>query len=162
MSGSTPLQPISGSLKLKTWPVTVDFSLKAGVMRIAVEIVQLALSWIAILRIQLNLISTCKVMEASWELADLLITRADALQNLSFALCHVYARSTRSVSIPAPVYYADIVCSRAKNHYDPQGTLDFSDSATQLDGSQAETSLEAFRRGFKSLHQKQETLMYFS
>lgn len=28
----------------------------------------------------------------------------DALQNLSFALCHVYARSTRSVSIPAPVY----------------------------------------------------------
>lgn len=29
---------------------------------------------------------------------------ADALQALSFALCHVYARSTRSVSIPAPVY----------------------------------------------------------
>ncbi|KAJ7904588.1 argonaute-like protein [Mycena olivaceomarginata] len=57
---------------------------------------------------------------------------ADALQSLSFALCHVYARSTRSVSIPAPVYYADIVCSRAKNHYDPQGTVDFSDSATQV------------------------------
>ena len=31
---------------------------------------------------------------------------ADALQALSFALCHVYARSTRSVSIPAPVYCA--------------------------------------------------------
>jgi hypothetical protein len=30
--------------------------------------------------------------------------RADGLQSLSFALCHVYARSTRSVSIPAPVY----------------------------------------------------------
>src|SRR5438128_1092075 len=29
---------------------------------------------------------------------------ADNLQSLSFALCHVYARSTRSVSIPAPVY----------------------------------------------------------
>ena len=28
----------------------------------------------------------------------------DGLQQLSFALCHVYARSTRSVSIPAPVY----------------------------------------------------------
>ncbi|KAG6917905.1 hypothetical protein DXG01_000514 [Tephrocybe rancida] len=87
---------------------------------------------------------------------------ADALQNLSFALCHVYARSTRSVSIPAPVYYADIVCSRAKNHYDPQGSLDFSDSATQLDGSQAENSLEAFRRGFKPLNPKQQNLMYFS
>lgn len=32
------------------------------------------------------------------------ISSADALQSLSFALCHVYARSTRSVSIPAPVY----------------------------------------------------------
>lgn len=30
----------------------------------------------------------------------------DALQALSFALCHVYARATRSVSIPAPVYCA--------------------------------------------------------
>ena len=29
---------------------------------------------------------------------------ADSLQSLSFALCHLYARSTRSVSIPAPVY----------------------------------------------------------
>ncbi|KAF7352729.1 Argonaute-like protein [Mycena venus] len=87
---------------------------------------------------------------------------ADALQSLSFALCHVYARSTRSVSIPAPVYYADIVCSRAKNHYDPQGTVDFSDSATQVDEGQAASSLEAFRRGFKPLHTSQSTLMYFS
>jgi eukaryotic translation initiation factor 2C len=104
---------------------------------------------------------------------------ADALQSLSFALCHVYARSTRSVSIPAPVYCmsgyfrmlneilidfadADIVCSRAKNHYDPQGTVDFSDSATNVDSQQADTSLEAFRRGFKPLHQSQSTLMYFS
>ncbi|KAJ7781167.1 argonaute-like protein [Mycena metata] len=87
---------------------------------------------------------------------------ADALQSLSFALCHVYARSTRSVSIPAPVYYADIVCARAKNHYDPQGTVDFSDSATQVDDGQAASSLEAFRRGFRPLHKSQETLMYFS
>ncbi|KAJ6536633.1 Piwi domain-containing protein [Mycena sp. CBHHK59/15] len=69
---------------------------------------------------------------------------ADALQSLSFALCHVYARSTRSVSIPAPVYYADIVCSRAKNHYDPQGTVDFSDSATQIDAAQSQSTLMYF------------------
>ena len=30
--------------------------------------------------------------------------RADGLQTLSYALCHVYARATRSVSIPAPLY----------------------------------------------------------
>ncbi|KAF7301729.1 Argonaute-like protein [Mycena indigotica] len=87
---------------------------------------------------------------------------ADALQSLAFSLCHVYARSTRSVSIPAPVYYADIVCSRAKNHYDPQGTVDFSDSLTQADDQQVANSLEAFKRNFKPLHQSQSTLMYFS
>ncbi|KAF8897601.1 argonaute-like protein [Infundibulicybe gibba] len=87
--------------------------------------------------------------------------KADTLQSLSFALCHVYARSTRSVSIPAPVYYADIVCSRAKNHYDPQGLLNFSDSATHVD-NEGGTTLDAFRRNFKKLHQTQSRLMYFS
>ncbi|KAG6814757.1 hypothetical protein H0H93_012356, partial [Arthromyces matolae] len=75
------------------------------------------------------------------------ITRADGMQVLSFALCHVYARATRSVSIPAPVYCkfyltfttqtsklvcpdADIVCSRAKHHYDPRESLDLSETAT--------------------------------
>ncbi|KAF8195816.1 argonaute-like protein [Mycena galopus ATCC 62051] len=85
---------------------------------------------------------------------------ADALQSLSFALCHVYARSTRSVSIPAPVCRHCL--SRAKNHYDPQGTVDFSDSATQVDEGQAASSLEQFKRGFKPLHTSQSTLMYFS
>ncbi|KAJ8580661.1 argonaute-like protein [Rhizopogon salebrosus TDB-379] len=87
---------------------------------------------------------------------------ADGLQSLSFALCHVYARSTRSVSIPAPVYYADIVCSRAKNHYDPQGTVNFSETATQLDSGQAEGTLEAYKRGFRPLHANMASLMYFS
>ncbi|KAH9842843.1 Piwi domain-containing protein [Rhodofomes roseus] len=32
----------------------------------------------------------------------------DTYQRLSFDLCHVYASATRSVSIPAPVYYADV------------------------------------------------------
>ncbi|KAH7887674.1 argonaute-like protein [Phlebopus sp. FC_14] len=86
----------------------------------------------------------------------------DSLQSLSFALCHVYARSTRSVSIPAPVYYADIVCSRAKNHYDPSGTVDFSDSATHTDTTQAEGILEAYQRNFKPLHANMSTVMYFS
>jgi len=86
---------------------------------------------------------------------------ADSMQALSFALCHVYARSTRSVSIPAPVYYADIVCSRAKNHFDPQGGFALSESATQ-DTAQAADSLENFKRAYKPLHPNQSILMYFS
>ncbi|KAG6333722.1 hypothetical protein ID866_5365 [Astraeus odoratus] len=86
----------------------------------------------------------------------------DNLQSLSFALCHVYARSTRSVSIPAPVYYADIVCSRAKNHYDPQGSVNFSDTATHTDTTGADSALEMYKRNFKPLHANMASLMYFS
>jgi eukaryotic translation initiation factor 2C len=84
---------------------------------------------------------------------------ADAMQNLSFALCHVYARATRSVSIPAPVYYADIVCSRAKNHYTPGSDLDLSETATQT--SHADAQLDAFKLGYKPLHPTMANLMYF-
>ncbi|PPQ98553.1 hypothetical protein CVT24_004044 [Panaeolus cyanescens] len=88
---------------------------------------------------------------------------ADALQNLSFTLCHVYARSTRSVSIPAPVYYADIVCSRAKNHYDPTGDWDLTGSdVMSMDGSTATSSLDKFQQAFKPLHPSMKHLMYFS
>ena len=103
---------------------------------------------------------------------------ADSMQALSFALCHVYARSTRSVSIPAPVYCmfdsspfltnflistsdADIVCSRAKNHYDPQAHFGVSESATH-DTAQAATTLEHFKNAYKPLHINQSKHMYFS
>ncbi|KAG5651697.1 hypothetical protein H0H81_007756 [Sphagnurus paluster] len=86
---------------------------------------------------------------------------ADSMQALAFALCHVYARATRSVSIPAPVYYADIVCSRAKNHYDPAGNLDLSETGTHT-GSEANVILEAFKTAYKPLHENTSRVMYFS
>jgi eukaryotic translation initiation factor 2C len=105
--------------------------------------------------------------------------RADGLQSLSYALCHVYARATRSVSIPAPVYCdpcslylhilrltcfildADIVCSRAKHHYDPQQGLDFSMSETATNTTEAVNTLEKFRQAFKPTHERMKKLMYF-
>ncbi|XP_077508736.1 protein argonaute-2-like [Amblyomma americanum] len=41
---------------------------------------------------------------------------ADDLQKHSFYLCHTYSRCARSVSIPAPVYYAHLAAFRAKHH----------------------------------------------
>ncbi|KAJ6614026.1 argonaute-like protein [Mycena sp. CBHHK59/15] len=82
---------------------------------------------------------------------------ADSMQALSFALCHVYAGSTRSVSIPAPVYYADKVCARAKIHFDPQGG-GWSESGT----TEVSEKLEAYKKDYLPLHSNQSSLMYFS
>ncbi|GBB98146.1 hypothetical protein RclHR1_03150009 [Rhizophagus clarus] len=40
----------------------------------------------------------------------------DSLQTLSYNLCYIYARCTRVVSLVPPVYYAHLVCSRARFH----------------------------------------------
>ncbi|TFK69578.1 argonaute-like protein [Pluteus cervinus] len=85
---------------------------------------------------------------------------ADSIHALSFALCHVYARATRSVSIPAPVYYADIVCARAKIHFDPS-SVEASETGT-LDSSQLASALEAKKKAFRPLHPTQANRMYFS
>ena len=105
------------------------------------------------------------------------------MQEISFSLCHVFARSTRSVSIPAPVdckrgslhfdkinhsrlfvffFFQDahLVCSRAKHHYAPGGDLDFSDTATQASSS-AEIQLEAHKTAYKPLHKNQASVMSF-
>ena len=41
---------------------------------------------------------------------------ADELQSTTYQLCHTYVRCTRSVSIPAPAYYAHLVAFRARYH----------------------------------------------
>ncbi|TEB08819.1 eukaryotic translation initiation factor 2C [Coprinellus micaceus] len=78
---------------------------------------------------------------------------ADALQALAFSLCHVYAR--------CDALDADIVCARAKTHYDPnQGGL-FSDSGTVTSQGAAQ-NLQAFRAHFKPLSEYAQRHMYFS
>jgi len=41
---------------------------------------------------------------------------SDQLQMITYAMCHMYARCARSVSVPAPSYYADLACTRARYH----------------------------------------------
>ncbi|ORY01783.1 Piwi-domain-containing protein [Basidiobolus meristosporus CBS 931.73] len=42
---------------------------------------------------------------------------SDGLQELTYRLCYLYARCTRSISIVPAAYYADLVCTRARYHY---------------------------------------------
>ena len=44
--------------------------------------------------------------------------RPDEVQMLTYALCYTYARCTRSVSIPAPVKYADLLALRGTYYID--------------------------------------------
>ncbi|PIL23264.1 Argonaute [Ganoderma sinense ZZ0214-1] len=84
----------------------------------------------------------------------------DALQSLSFALCHVYARCTRSVSIPAPIYYARIANARAKNHYHPEGPGGFhdDDAFAMMEPSRR---VDALRASFMPVNQAMKRVMYF-
>ncbi|VDN87401.1 unnamed protein product [Brugia pahangi] len=47
-------------------------------------------------------------------LYDSWLLSADEWQQMIYALCHIYARCNKSVSIPAPVYYAHLACDRAR------------------------------------------------
>jgi hypothetical protein len=43
-------------------------------------------------------------------------SNADSLQTLTYNLCYNFARCTRAVSIVPPVYYAHLICCRARFH----------------------------------------------
>ncbi|KAG0216514.1 hypothetical protein BGX28_000028 [Mortierella sp. GBA30] len=63
---------------------------------------------------------------------------SDGLQDLSYKLCHLYARCTRVVSMVPPVYYAHIVAARARFHSRGEN---WSDTALSSEASQVgETS----------------------
>lgn len=65
--------------------------------------------------------------------------KADTLQQLTYGLCHTYARCSRSVSIPTPVYYAHHATKRAKCYVDAR--TDGSDSGSSSGGSMLPTSV---------------------
>ncbi|KAF9279099.1 hypothetical protein BGZ68_008138 [Mortierella alpina] len=47
---------------------------------------------------------------------------SDVLQELTYKLCFLYARCTRSVSLVPPAYYAHLVAARARFHFKGEGT----------------------------------------
>ncbi|KZT20779.1 Piwi-domain-containing protein [Neolentinus lepideus HHB14362 ss-1] len=83
----------------------------------------------------------------------------DLLQSISYALCHVYARASRSVSRPAPVYYADLVCRRARFHFDTEVATHL-DYASDASGDQP-FNIEHWKSHFKDIHVGMKGMMYF-
>lgn len=56
---------------------------------------------------------------------------------------------------------ADIVCARAKIHFEPGSSLEMSETGT-LDSGRIQTTLQQNKAAFKPLHPTQSRLMYFS
>ncbi|KAJ7168225.1 argonaute-like protein [Mycena crocata] len=82
------------------------------------------------------------------------------LQELSFALCHIYAKATRSVSIPAPVYYADLACARGKFHIDPASDMDL-DGSTTSGGQGEEFNVNRWKAAYGAINKQIQASMYF-
>ncbi|PPQ82396.1 hypothetical protein CVT25_008357 [Psilocybe cyanescens] len=89
----------------------------------------------------------------------------DRLQSLSYALCHVYAKATRAVSIPAPIYYADLVSSRGMIHLDRNANLSLDDGAssysTDSKGKKPKFDLQPWLEAFKPVNPGMRNNMYF-
>jgi len=76
-----------------------------------------------------------------------------------YALCHCYSRSTRSVKIPAPVYYADLVCRRAKFHFEDDVHDIDSDNASAHSGEGPH--IDFYRQRFTAINERMKSTMYF-
>ncbi|KAF7338672.1 Argonaute-like protein [Mycena venus] len=79
------------------------------------------------------------------------------LQELSFALCHIYAKSDALGIYPRP--YADLACARGKFHFDPQSDMDLDGSTTI--GGQTEFKLDPWEHAFKHINNNVKDSMYF-
>ncbi|KIL64721.1 hypothetical protein M378DRAFT_1041026 [Amanita muscaria Koide BX008] len=80
---------------------------------------------------------------------------ADQLQEFTFNLCHCYLRATRSVKIPAPVYYADLVCSRAKFHYSDNASMSGESSKSES------FDLQWWQKNFSPIKERMAGSMYW-
>jgi len=84
---------------------------------------------------------------------------ADELQQLTFQLCHTYVRCTRSVSIPAPAYYAHLVAFRARYHL-VEKEHD-SGEGSHISGGSEDRAPAALARAV-TVHAKTREVMYFA
>lgn len=77
---------------------------------------------------------------------------SDAIQYLTFDLCHLYARSTKAVSIPAPVYYAHLAAYRGRVYEKVQ---------EYYEEEQDEEERDFIRSNLIEIHQNMEEKMFF-
>lgn len=86
---------------------------------------------------------------------------ADELQCLTYQLCHTYVRCTRSVSYPAPAYYAHLVAFRARYHLQEREDKSSGDGSSTSQQSEEPRSPQAMAQAVK-VHDDINKVMYFA
>lgn len=70
---------------------------------------------------------------------------ADSVEDLTFNMCYLFGRATRSVSLCPPAYYADLLCTRLRcylaDYYDPNDSA-ATESVTSGSASQPNISVQ--------------------
>ncbi|KAJ3178507.1 hypothetical protein HDU87_003581 [Geranomyces variabilis] len=66
---------------------------------------------------------------------------SDKLQNMTYRLCYLYARCTRSVSVCPPIYYADLVAARARFHFQGMAWDTETSTSGSSDGTESQKAL---------------------
>ena len=64
---------------------------------------------------------------------------ADLLERMVYNMCWIQNRTTRAVSIPAPVFYADLACTRGKLYVDMAASGDKRQEDVQVHENLRET-----------------------
>ncbi|GAA5876643.1 hypothetical protein JCM16303_003610 [Sporobolomyces ruberrimus] len=88
-------------------------------------------------------------------LADESAFSPDDLQQFVYGLCYTYARCTRSVSVPAPAYYADLLATRAALLLGASDQDDLSSLASGEREASAQRMLGEYRARLPKIHPTQ-------
>jgi eukaryotic translation initiation factor 2C len=89
----------------------------------------------------------------------------DVIQQLTNNLAYIYPRSTRSVSIVSPAYFAHHVATRARAHIgadiDDDQSVIFSELSSGKETALRDQKLQAARERLRNIHVNLENTMYF-
>lgn len=89
----------------------------------------------------------------------------DAIQQLTYNLAYIYPRSTRSVSIVSPAYYAHHVATRARAYIggdiDDDQSVIFSELSSGREAAIRDQKLQSARERLSNVHANLENSMYF-
>ncbi|KAJ3158570.1 hypothetical protein HDU86_002795 [Geranomyces michiganensis] len=67
---------------------------------------------------------------------------SDKIQRVTYNLCYLYARCTRSVSVCPPIYYADLVAARARFHFQGMAWDSETSASGSGDGTESQRALQ--------------------